>query len=126
MLGTTTMQLQDIDIFIATDWNSWDDLIAAKPPIAVVHYEYEPGQREIIHGDPDDCQPGFAASYRVHKIVLSEDAVFNGDCSVLTIKAGTDLYERVDPHFVSKLEDEITEAIAADFDSDYAAYEEAA
>lgn len=121
MLSTHTMPLRDISIFIATDWSSWDDLVAAKPPVATVSFDYEPGQREIIRADPDDCQEGFPESYRVHAIVLAEDALFNGDCSTVTIKAGTDLFERVNPHFVEQLEADIAKAKqACAYEPDYA------
>lgn len=106
-IHTVTRDIQIGGLFLATDWISFDDLAQQGAAEVVIEFEYEPGQREILAADPDDSQPGFPPSVTVRSIMLTKDALFRGDCSFGGILAGTDLYERLNPAFISDLEDEL-------------------
>jgi hypothetical protein len=115
-MSTTTRELPHLDLSLANEWNSWDDLVQVGLAQVEIEYEYEPGQELILRPDPDDCQEGFPDRVSVYRIKLTEDLHFVGDVSETKIKAGTFLWdclaspvrvERLSPSEVSKLEDEI-------------------
>lgn len=106
-MHTVTRDIQIGGLFLATDWISFDDLAQQGAAEVVIEFDYQPGQREILRADPDDCQQGFPPSVTIQSIKLTKDALFRGDCTFGRILAGTDLYERLNPGYISDLEDEI-------------------
>lgn len=106
-MSTTTRELPRLDLELRNEWNDWDNLVQVGRALVEIGFEFDPGQRAILRADPDDCQQGFAPSVTIYSIKLTAPLHFAGDVSECTLKAGTELMERLSPSEVSKLEDEI-------------------
>lgn len=50
----------------------------------VIDYEYEPAQREIIQGDPDDCQEGIAENAVIGQVSMNIYGNFSSITSLIT------------------------------------------
>jgi len=46
----------------------------------VIEYDYEPGQKEIIH-PVDDSQPGYDATIEINFVMLGEDDILGDLCT---------------------------------------------
>lgn len=116
---TVTRDIQIPNLQLSTDWSCMDDLVMSGTAPATVEYEFEPGQPEIICADPDDCQQGFPDQFSVVSIVLRQDVWFDGDYSSSVIRAGTDIFEYLDPHYRDELAEEEAAALKANAEPDY-------
>lgn len=57
-----------------------------------VEYHIDPGQREIIHKDPDDCQPGYGATMQIYRITAHGRMELKDDAGIsLVFPSGTDI-----------------------------------
>lgn len=106
-MSTTTRELSSLDLELRNEWNYWDDLVQVGSALVEISFEFDPGQREILRADPDDCQQGVTASVTIYSIKLTAPLVFAGDVSDCMLKAGNELMERLSPSEASKLENEI-------------------
>jgi hypothetical protein len=120
-LHTIKQQLQISELFLATDWTSFDNLAPTEAAVEI-EYEYEPGQKEIMRPDPSDCQQGFPAQITVQSIKLVNAVTLDGDKCSATLKAGIDLYEMLNPGQIREIEDGIVApgGLEVDYEPDYA------
>jgi hypothetical protein len=109
-VSTMTFELPRLDLELRNEWNNWDDLIQVGRAMVEVEFDFDRGQREIVNSAPEDCEPGYPDQVTIYSIKLTAPLVFSGDVSECTLKAGTDLFERVSPSEVTRLEDEILKA----------------
>lgn len=120
-LQTTTRDIEIGGVYLATDWISFDDLVQQGTASAVIEFDYEPEQRERMRPDPSDCEPYVPAQCTIQSIRLAQDVFFHGQWTFACLRAGTDLYERLNPGYVSDLADEILTTRNADaYEPDYA------
>lgn len=105
-IHTITRQLEINELFLATDWTSFDALAPAMANVEIT-YEYEPGQELIISADPNSSQEGFPDQLNVLSIKLINAVTCEGEYCSATIKAGTDLYDMLNPGQIREIEDEI-------------------
>lgn len=121
-IHTVNRDIQIPPLQISTDWVSFDDQVQTDTAPATITLEFEPGQREIIRADPDDCQQGFPDQISVVSIVLRQDVWFDGDCSSTVIRAGTDITDYLHPHYREELAEEEAAKHKADaYEPDYSA-----
>jgi hypothetical protein len=103
----TVLQLKGLELSLGTEHIEWDSLTQCAPAMFEVEAEYAPEQRAITNRDPDDCQPGWPASWKIHSVKPVDDCPFAGEVSTATIKAKAELVERLTPSQIGKLEDEL-------------------
>lgn len=121
-IHTDTRLINIPNLQISTDWVSFDDQVQTWQAPVVIEYEFEPGQREIIRADPDDCQQGFPDQVSVVSVKLTDDVRFEGDCSYTVIRAGTDITDYLHPHYREELAEEEAAKHKADaYEPDYSA-----
>ena len=109
-MSTVTRDIEIGELFLATDWISFDTLAQNGKVSVEIDFDYEPEQREIMRPDPSDCQGYEPAQVRIQCIRLAKAAKFRGVFSCVRLKAGADIYEILDPGYRSDLEDEIKAA----------------
>jgi hypothetical protein len=114
-----TREIQIPNLALATDWVQFDDQVQQGAALAVIEFEFEPGQRLILRADPDDCQPGYPDQCKVSSIKLVNDVFFHGDYSFSAVRAGTEMAEVLDPHYVESLAEEEADALKDAATPDY-------
>lgn len=61
---------------------------------AEVHYDYEPGEREVLtlaNGDPGE--PGYPSDVSIDKVITTQECTLYGDGCKLVIEAGIDVLD---------------------------------
>lgn len=89
----------------------FDRLVHFGGGMVSVEFEHEPGQREIIHADPDDCQEGWPESITITGIDPAHPLHFFAERQQYTVEAGEDIFYLLTKNDIEKLEEQVLESL---------------
>jgi hypothetical protein len=113
----TVLQLKGLELSLGTEHVEWDCLTQDAPAMFEVEADFEPEQRAILNRVPEDCQPGWPASYKIQSVKPVDACLFVGEISSSTINAKAELVERLTPSQIGKLEHMLLKSMT--FERDY-------
>jgi hypothetical protein len=110
-MNTIQLTVGEIEISIYANKSEFACLVHFGESDVEVEYEFHPGQRAIIHADPDDCQEGWSDSITIGAIKPAKAMEFAAEGLTLTIDAGQDIFHLLSKSRIEQMEEEILASV---------------
>ncbi len=106
-MGTIQLTVGEIEISIYANRNEHAGLVHFGEATVNVEYEFIPGEREIMHPDPNDSQPGSPDAITIGSIKLIAPMEFAAESITTVFDAGYDIFHLLSKSRVEQMEEEI-------------------